>query len=57
MLIGTSCRYVLYLLYRTVMCLADLHVSVTKVLLDPEVDGCVHWSWPHVRVVFGIRPK
>eukprot|EP00750_Incisomonas_marina_P021424 INCI4388.1.p1 GENE.INCI4388.1~~INCI4388.1.p1 ORF type:complete len:604 (+),score=75.90 INCI4388.1:110-1921(+) len=53
----TVSKYLLFFLYRTIMCLADLHVTTTKLMMDPEIHGVIAWTWPHVKLPNGIKPK
>ena len=46
-----------YLLYRTVLCLGDLHACVAKIMMDEKIDGVLGWSYPHIKVPNGIKPK
>lgn len=52
----TFSKYMLFLNYRTVIALASLHVTTTKILMDPRIHGVIAWSWLHVRTPNGIPP-
>jgi glycosyltransferase involved in cell wall biosynthesis len=52
----TASKYILYFNYRVIICLADLHVSVTKMIMDASIHGVISWSWLHIRTPNGHPP-
>lgn len=54
---ATFSKYALFMHYRTIVSLTDLHAVTNKMLMDSRVPGVVSWAWPHVKVPNGIEPK